>query len=72
MTGEKEWLEYSEILGGKIIAQIEKWSVAYEAKKITKREFFIVISALYDATSGIAPEEVRKLLAKIDEELRAK
>lgn len=72
MTEQTDWLDYTAILGGKVVAEIEKWTKAYEAKRISKRELFIVVSALYEATSGIAPEDVRTLMASIHEELRAK
>ncbi len=67
-----EWLEHNQELGRKTTEQLEKWSKAYDAGKITKREYFIVVSALYDATSGLIPKDLMDLMADIHKELRGK
>lgn len=65
-----EWPSYASELGRKTTEQIEKWSNAYDAGKITKREYFIVISTLYDATIGLNPKDISDLMADIHKELR--
>ena len=64
------WPEHHEELGRKTSEQIAKWSAAYSAGSITKREFYITIAALYDTTSGLIPRDVSELLAQIHSELR--
>lgn len=67
-----EWLEHNQELSRKTSDQLEKWSKAYDAEKITKREYFIAICALYDATSGLIHKDLMDLMADIHTELRGK
>ena len=66
------WPSLAEELGRKTSAQLEKWTTAYEAGTLSKREYYITVSALYDATSGIIDKAVSNLLADIHRDLRAK
>lgn len=65
-----EWLEHNKELSRKTTAVLEDWSKRYDAGKITRREYFILVTGLYDATSGLVERDVSKLLAAIHEELR--
>lgn len=66
-----EWLEHNQELGRKITEQLEKWSKAYDTGVITKREYYIVVSTLYDATSGLIDKGLMDLMADIHAELRS-
>lgn len=65
-----DWPEHHEELGRKTTAVLERWTKQYDAEKITAREYFILVTGLYDATSGLIDREISKLLADIHEELR--
>jgi hypothetical protein len=67
-----EWLSHNHELSRKTSEQLEKWSKAYDAGKITKREFYITLTALYDATSGLISKDLMDLMADILKELRGK
>ena len=67
-----EWPSFAQELSRKVTEQIEKWSRAYDAGSITKREFYILICGLSDATSGLVTADVRDLLSTIHAALRAK
>jgi transcriptional regulator CtsR len=68
----ENWPEHSEELSRKSIEVIEKWSKLYDRGVITKREFYIMISAIYDATSGLITDEMSHLISEIHKDLRAK
>lgn len=70
MMQSDDWPTHSEELGRKTLAVVAKWSAVYEKSGITKREFYILISGLYDATSGIIPKADGDVIAAIHEELR--
>lgn len=65
-----DWPSHTEELSRKTAVQLDKWSKAYDAKKITRREFYIALSALYDATSGLIDKDLMNLIADIDKQLR--
>jgi len=65
-----EWPSFTEELDRKSLEQVEKWSKAYDAEKISTREFFIAISAIYDTSSGLASKGVSDLIANVHEEIR--
>ncbi len=69
MTAD-EWPSFSAELTRKTLAQVDLYTKGYDAAKITKREYFILISALYDATSGLLARDASDLLADIHAELR--
>jgi hypothetical protein len=64
-----DWPSIAEELGRKIMAVVTKYTTAYEASAITKREYFLQITALYDATSGLAPRDISDMLAAIHKDL---
>jgi hypothetical protein len=65
------WPGFAEELGRKITNDVvARWMPQYEAGKITLREFYLMINAVYDSTSGLAPRETSDLLANIEKELR--
>lgn len=72
MTDADNWPTFAEELGRKTSSELEKWTVAYEAEKITLREFYLIVSTLYDATSGLAPRDISNLLADVHQFLRVK
>lgn len=70
MFDTDNWPEFAEELGRKISVEVEKWTRAYEAGRISTLTFLLLISTLYDATSGLAPKEISNLLADLHKELR--
>lgn len=66
----KEWPGFAEELGRKTAEVLAKWTAAYDAGRITIKEYYLVIVSLYDSTSGLMPREVSDLLANIEKELR--
>lgn len=72
MTDTDDWPSFAEELGRKTTEQLEKWTAKFEDGKLNRREYFVVVSALYDATSGIIDKSISDLLADIHRDLRAK
>lgn len=66
----KEWPSFADELGRKTSEVLAKWTTAYDAGKITIKEYYLVIVSLYDSTSGLMPRELSDLLANIEKELR--
>lgn len=64
-----EWPSHTDELSRKVSAQLDKWSQAYERGAITKREYYILITALYDATAGLVHRDLMDLMADIHTEL---
>lgn len=67
---ESNWPEFHEELGRKTMNVVEQWTQRYQAGIISKREYFILISGLYDATIGLMEIGFSDLLAQIHQELR--
>lgn len=67
-----DWPSHSAELTRKTSETLDRWSKAYEASRITKREFFILVSGLYDTTSGLIDKDISNLLADIHKDLRKK
>jgi len=65
-----EWPSHVEELSRKAAEQLDKWTGHYEQGKITKREYIIIISVLYDTISGLVDKGFADLLADIDWEVR--
>lgn len=72
MSAPDDWPGFAAELGRKTTEQLTKWNGAYDAGKISKREFYIMVSALYDATMGLIPKDVSDLMADIHKDLRVK
>lgn len=70
MIDTDNWPSHAEELGRKTAAELDKWTTAYEAGRITFREFYLIVSVLYDATSGLAPRDISNLLSDIHMGLR--
>ena len=70
MIDTDNWPSFADELGRKTSAALERWTRNYELEKVTLKEFFIAVTALYDATSGLVPKEVSDLLADIEKDLR--
>lgn len=66
-----DWPQHVEELGRKTTEVLDRWSRLYNAGKITKREFYILVSGLYDATSGLIPKDLMDLMADIHKDLRS-
>jgi hypothetical protein len=66
-----DWPSHTAELDRKTTDVIERYTSAYDAGTITKREYFILISALYDTTSGLIPKPTSDLLADIHRDLRS-
>ena len=67
---QEEWPGFADELGRKAIGQVEKWTAAHEAGRISTREYFIAVSTVYDATSGLAPKEISDLIADVHQDIR--
>jgi len=67
-----EWPTHSQELTRKASEQLEKWTRSHEQGKITKREYIIIISVLYDTISGLVDKDLTDLIADIDAVMRAK
>lgn len=67
-----DWPTLSSELSRKALEVLDKWMKKYDAGKISRREFYILISGLYDTVSGIAHEDVRNILTEIEKDLRTK
>jgi hypothetical protein len=65
-----EWPTHLAELSRKTSTQVSKWASAYDAGSITKREFYLVITALYDATSGLIARDLSDVIAATKDELR--
>lgn len=65
-----DWPSHADELTRKTSEQLAKWNGAYSAGAISKREFYITVSALYDATMGLIHRDVSDLMADIHKELR--
>jgi hypothetical protein len=75
MTGfdpSGEWPTHRAELSRKSTSVLEHWSNAYDKGKISKREFYILVTVLYDTTSGLVEKDISDLLAEIHKDLRRK
>ncbi len=70
MIEEDEWPSYAEELGRKMSEVLEKWTKLYDANRITIKEYYLIVTSLYDTTSGLAPRDLSDLLANIEKEIR--
>jgi hypothetical protein len=66
-----DWPGHVEELTRKTAQTLDKWSKAYDCKAISKREFYIMVSALYDTTSGLIEKPLSDMLADIHKDLRS-
>lgn len=70
MSDEREWPSFASELGRKTSEVVERWMRAYDAGKLTFREFYLIVNAAYDTTSGLVPRDVSDMLARLEKELR--
>jgi hypothetical protein len=70
MIDADNWPSLGAELGRKTAGVIERWMAQYEAGRLTFREFYLIVNALYDTTSGLAPQDISDMLATIEKELR--
>lgn len=64
------WPNFADELGRKSTDVIDRWMKQYEAGHLSLREFFLIVTAVYDTTSGLAPRDISTMMATIHEELR--
>lgn len=64
------WPSFAEELGRKSASVIERWMKLYDAGRLTLKEFYLIVNAVYDTTSGLAPRDISDMLARIEKELR--
>lgn len=69
MIDTDNWPSFAEELGRKTTEILEKRIAQYESGKITKREFFLIVNDLYDATSGLNDRDIILILADLHKEL---
>ncbi|MBA8881632.1 hypothetical protein [Phyllobacterium myrsinacearum] len=65
-----EWPSFAQELGRKSLETVETWVKRYNARKITARELFILVSAIYDSVSGLVPRDDLDVIGAVHEELR--
>jgi hypothetical protein len=65
-----DWTEFNSELSRKTAAVLTDWSNRYAAGAISKREFYILITGLYDTTSGLIARDLSFLIADVHTELR--
>lgn len=70
MIDTENWPSFADEIGRKVTEILEKRLKQYEEGKLTFREIYLIVSDLYDATSGLAPVEVSNMLADIHAGLR--
>lgn len=70
MADTDDWPSLGQELGRKTSEVIHKWMTAYEAGKISLKEFWLIVTSVYDSTSGLAPRDISAMLANIEKELR--
>jgi hypothetical protein len=70
MIETDDWPSLGAELGRKTSEVIDKWMAAYDAGRITLKEFYLIVVSVYDSTSGLAPRDISDLLANIEKELR--
>lgn len=64
------WPSFADELGRKTADVLDRWMTAYESGKISLKELYLIVNAIYDTTSGLAPREISDLLADTEKELR--
>lgn len=64
------WPEHHQELGRKTMETLHAWSDRYNRGVINARELYCIVSALYDATSGLMDKEFSRILADLHQELR--
>lgn len=70
MIEKDDWPSFAQELGRKTSEVLDKWTSAYDAGRITLKEFYLIAVSLHDSTSGIVPKDISTLLADIEKELR--
>lgn len=65
-----DWPGHHEELGRKTMEQVEKYTRAYGAETITKREFYLIVTSIYHATSGLMSRDLSDIISNIQAELR--
>ena len=69
-SDDTKWPSFADELGRKSAEVVERWMTAHNAGKISLKELYLIVNALYDATSGLVPRDVSSMLATIEKELR--
>jgi adenylate kinase len=70
MIDVDNWPSHRDELTTKLSATTEKWVKAHSAGKITDRELYIVVDALWDTCSGMTQEIPLRILERIHKDLR--
>ncbi|MGV1754763.1 hypothetical protein [Agrobacterium sp. CG674] len=70
MFDTNNWPSLGEELGRKITEVLEKRLTQYEEGKLSFREIYLIVSDLYDTTSGLAPSDITNMLADVHQGLR--
>jgi len=65
-----EWVSFNTELTRKLEQQIERWVKNHTEGKITDRELFVAVSALWDTCAGLVQEGPLRMLEQIHTELR--
>jgi hypothetical protein len=67
-----DWPALTEELTRKGAQALEKWLAKHDEGKITDRELYIVVDALWDTMSGLCERAFLRTLEAIHQELRTK
>lgn len=66
-----DWPTHAEELERKSIDQFQRWSIAYAAKRLSRREMWLVTNLLYNATSGLISSDVSQIFSNAQKELES-
>ncbi len=67
---DSDWATHTEELTRKTAGVLGRWSKLYDAGKLSKREYFIILTVIYDTTSGLIARDLMRLIERLDAELR--
>jgi hypothetical protein len=66
---DSDWVAFNSVLSKKTSEQLMKWIDYYEREIISRSAIISVVSALYDATSGLVDSDLSKLIADIHQDI---
>lgn len=70
MSDERSWPELGEELARKSLELLESRVSAFDRKRITRRELWLVADALSDVTQGLVPKEAWEAIYAVRQSLK--
>jgi hypothetical protein len=70
VSDEFEWFDFQETISRKAFDQVEKVVHMLGIDRVTKREAQLMLSTLYDATSGVARKDTSDLIYEVIKQIR--